>query len=165
MKSGDSFSHACPSRVPTGRWTLPSRAIQKRVMRAPTRVHIQSRDAGGDCKKSGWTFVGSGLGCFSLNRPDWNTEQTRLAQVGSDVATEAPDGILRQGFGSEFTTVDPDGILMQGQRLPTPNSPPEVMVVVVWRKESRIDPICKKTAQTVRNVNPTGQSGCFFVLG
>ncbi|OWM83679.1 hypothetical protein CDL15_Pgr004109 [Punica granatum] len=24
-------------------------------------------------------------------------EQTRLVQVGSDVATEAPDGILRQG--------------------------------------------------------------------
>ncbi|PKI53389.1 hypothetical protein CRG98_026229 [Punica granatum] len=31
------------------------------------------------------------------NRPDWNTGQTRLAQVGSDVATEAPDGILRKG--------------------------------------------------------------------
>ncbi|PKI67526.1 hypothetical protein CRG98_012110 [Punica granatum] len=30
------------------------------------------------------------------NRPGWNTGQTRLAQVGSDVATEAPDGILRQ---------------------------------------------------------------------
>ncbi|PKI50466.1 hypothetical protein CRG98_029149 [Punica granatum] len=44
-------------------------------------------------------------------------------------------------FGSEFTTVDPDGILMQGQRLPTPNSPLEVIVVVVWRKGSRIDPI------------------------
>ncbi|PKI72721.1 hypothetical protein CRG98_006879 [Punica granatum] len=29
MISGDSFSHACPSRVPTGRWTLPSHAIQK----------------------------------------------------------------------------------------------------------------------------------------
>ncbi|PKI42656.1 hypothetical protein CRG98_036938 [Punica granatum] len=92
-------------------------------------------------------------------------EQTRLAQVGSNVATEAPDGILRQVFWSEFSTVDPDGILMQGQRLPTPNSPPEVMVVVVWLKGSRIDPICKKTAQTVRNFDPTGQSGCFFVLG
>ncbi|PKI58170.1 hypothetical protein CRG98_021428, partial [Punica granatum] len=31
MISGDSLSHACPSRVPTGRWTLPSRAIQKRA--------------------------------------------------------------------------------------------------------------------------------------
>ncbi|PKI70109.1 hypothetical protein CRG98_009572 [Punica granatum] len=68
-------------------------------------------------------------------------------------------------FGSEFTTVDPDGILMQGQRLPTPNSPMKVMVVVVWRKGSRIDPICKKTAQTVRNFDPTGQSSYFFVLG
>ncbi|OWM72785.1 hypothetical protein CDL15_Pgr024837 [Punica granatum] len=68
-------------------------------------------------------------------------------------------------FGSEFTTVDPNGILMHGQRLPTPNSPLEVMVVVVWRKGSRIDPICKKTAQTIRNFDPTGQLGCFFVLG
>ncbi|PKI52595.1 hypothetical protein CRG98_027023 [Punica granatum] len=31
MISGDSFSHVCPSRVPTGRWTLPNRAIQKRA--------------------------------------------------------------------------------------------------------------------------------------
>ncbi|PKI58782.1 hypothetical protein CRG98_020841 [Punica granatum] len=92
----------------------------------------------------------------SLPRPDWHTEQTLLAQVGSDVATEALHGILRQVFGSEFTTVDPDGILMQGQRLLTPNSPPEVMVVVIRRKGSQIDPICKKTAQTVRNFGPTG---------
>ncbi|PKI67558.1 hypothetical protein CRG98_012142 [Punica granatum] len=41
MITGDSFSHVCPSRVPTGRWTVPSRAIQKRAMRAPTRVHIR----------------------------------------------------------------------------------------------------------------------------
>ncbi|PKI58129.1 hypothetical protein CRG98_021478 [Punica granatum] len=62
-------------------------------------------------------------------------------------------------FRSEFTTVDPDGTLMQGQQIPTPNSPPEVMVVVVWRKGSRIDPICKKLALTLRNFDPTGQSG------
>ena len=74
--------------------------------------------------------------------------RTRLAQVGSDVATEAPDGIFEQG-----------------QRLPTANSPPEVAVVVVFRKESWINPIYKKTAQTVRNFDPTGQSGCFFFLG
>ncbi|PKI69604.1 hypothetical protein CRG98_010017 [Punica granatum] len=30
--------------VPTGRWTLPSRAIQKRAMRAPTRVHIRGTE-------------------------------------------------------------------------------------------------------------------------
>ncbi|PKI63032.1 hypothetical protein CRG98_016556 [Punica granatum] len=74
--------------------------------------------------------------------------RTRLAQVGLDVATEAPDGIFEQG-----------------QRLPTANSPPEVAVVVVFRKESWIDPICKKTVLTVRNFDPTGQSGCFFFLG
>ncbi|PKI52161.1 hypothetical protein CRG98_027457 [Punica granatum] len=68
-------------------------------------------------------------------------------------------------FGSEFTTVDPDGILIQGQRLPTPNSPPEVMVWSFWGKGSRINPICKKTARTVKNFNPIGQSGCFFFLG
>ncbi|PKI71183.1 hypothetical protein CRG98_008432, partial [Punica granatum] len=53
--------------------------------------------------------------------------RTRLAQVGSEVATEAPDGNFEQG-----------------QRLPTANSPPEVAVVVVFRKESWIDPIYKK---------------------
>ncbi|PKI78553.1 hypothetical protein CRG98_001060 [Punica granatum] len=74
--------------------------------------------------------------------------RTRLAQVGSDIATEAPDGIFELG-----------------QRLSTANSPPEVTVVVVFRKESSIDPICKKTVQTVRNFDPTGQSGCFFFLG
>ncbi|PKI74468.1 hypothetical protein CRG98_005150 [Punica granatum] len=78
---------------------------------------------------------------------------------------EAPYGILRQVFGSGFTTVDPDGILMQSQRLLTPNSPPKMTVVVVVQKESRIDLICKKTAITVRYFDPTGQSGCFFVLG
>ncbi|PKI60643.1 hypothetical protein CRG98_018961 [Punica granatum] len=31
MISGDSFSHTCSSRFPTGRWTLPSRAIQTRA--------------------------------------------------------------------------------------------------------------------------------------
>ncbi|OWM78198.1 hypothetical protein CDL15_Pgr015017 [Punica granatum] len=67
--------------------------------------------------------------------------------------------------GSEFTTVDPDGILMQGQLLPTPNLPPEVMVVVIWRKGSRIDPICKKNRKSDRKCDPTGQSGCFFVPG
>ncbi|PKI72873.1 hypothetical protein CRG98_006741 [Punica granatum] len=68
-------------------------------------------------------------------------------------------------FGSKFTTVDPDGILMQGQRFPTPNSPLEVMVVVVWRKGSRIDSICKKIAQIVRNFDLTEQSGYFFCAG
>ncbi|PKI38938.1 hypothetical protein CRG98_040670 [Punica granatum] len=29
------------------------------------------------------------------NRPSWNTGMTPLAQVGSDVATETPDGIWR----------------------------------------------------------------------
>ncbi|PKI75966.1 hypothetical protein CRG98_003624 [Punica granatum] len=37
--------------------------------------------------------------------------------------------------------------------------------MVVLPKESRIDPIYKKTARTVRKFNPTGQSGYFFVLG
>ncbi|PKI36002.1 hypothetical protein CRG98_043577 [Punica granatum] len=48
-------------------------------------------------------------------------------------------------FGSDVTMVSPDEILRQGQRLPTPNSPPEVIVVVVLRKESQIDQIYKKT--------------------
>ncbi|PKI69686.1 hypothetical protein CRG98_009957 [Punica granatum] len=73
---------------------------------------------------------------------------TRLTQVGLDVTTEAPDGSFEQG-----------------QRLPTDNAPPEVAVVVVFRKESWIEPIYKKTVQTVRNFDPTGQSGCFFFLG
>ncbi|PKI48947.1 hypothetical protein CRG98_030662 [Punica granatum] len=60
-------------------------------------------------------------------------------------------------FWSDVTVVSSDGILRQGQRLPTPNSPLEVVVVVVFQKESRIDPICKKTAQTARNFDPTGQ--------
>ncbi|PKI58361.1 hypothetical protein CRG98_021236 [Punica granatum] len=38
----------------------------------------------------------------------------------------------------------PSGILLQGHRLPTPKKPPKVAVVVVWRKETRVDPICKK---------------------
>ncbi|PKI60537.1 hypothetical protein CRG98_019013 [Punica granatum] len=67
-------------------------------------------------------------------------------------------------FGSDVTTVSPDGILRQGQWLPTPTWPPEVAVVVVLRKESRINSISKKTSKTVRNFDPTGQSGCFFVL-
>ncbi|PKI35833.1 hypothetical protein CRG98_043776 [Punica granatum] len=55
MISGDSFSHACPSHVPTGRWTPPSRAIQKRAMRAPTRVHIRVRTMGAreDIRRAG----------------------------------------------------------------------------------------------------------------
>ncbi|OWM76874.1 hypothetical protein CDL15_Pgr010261 [Punica granatum] len=57
------------------------------------------------------------------NRSGWNAGQTRLAQVGTDVATEAPDGILRQG-----------------QRLLTPNGPPEVAVVVFWSQSYRVDP-------------------------
>ncbi|OWM85785.1 hypothetical protein CDL15_Pgr005976 [Punica granatum] len=65
------------------------------------------------------------------NRSGWNAGQTRLAQVGSDIATEASDGSFEQG-----------------QRLPTDNSPPEVAVVVVFRKESWINPIYKKTAHT-----------------
>ncbi|PKI72118.1 hypothetical protein CRG98_007505 [Punica granatum] len=68
-------------------------------------------------------------------------------------------------FGSNITTVAPDGILRQGQQLPTPNRPLEVTVVVVMRKESRIDSIYKKTARTVRKTDSTGQSGYFFVLG
>ncbi|OWM66804.1 hypothetical protein CDL15_Pgr012396 [Punica granatum] len=68
-------------------------------------------------------------------------------------------------FRSKFTTVDSNRILMQGQWLPTPNSPPEVSVVVDFRKESRIDLICKRTARTVRNFDLIVQSGCFFVLG
>ncbi|PKI52285.1 hypothetical protein CRG98_027327 [Punica granatum] len=125
------------------------------------------------------------------NRPGWNTGQTQLAQVGSDVATEAPDGILRQELsgrpvqsckntqnrarlefrtrlaqvGSDVATEAPEGIFEQGQQLPTANSSPKVAVVVVFRKESWIDPICKKTVQTVINFDPTGQSGCFFFLG
>ncbi|PKI61639.1 hypothetical protein CRG98_017970 [Punica granatum] len=125
------------------------------------------------------------------NRPSWNTGQTRLAQVGSNVATEAPDGILRQELsgrpiqscknhpnrarlefrtrlaqvGSDVATEAPDGMFEQGQRLPTANSSSEVAVVVVFRKESWIDPIYKKIVQTVRNFDPTGQSGCFFFLG
>ncbi|PKI71926.1 hypothetical protein CRG98_007694 [Punica granatum] len=101
-----------------------------------------------------------------------NQKQNQSYRVDPYSPAELTENRVRHGnwpdwavFGSEFTTVDPDGILMQGQRLPTPNSPPEVMVVVFWRKGSRIDPICKKTTQTVRNFDPTGQSGCFFVLG
>ncbi|PKI37352.1 hypothetical protein CRG98_042257 [Punica granatum] len=86
--------------------------------------------------------------------------RTRLAPVGSDVAAEAPDGILRQ-VGSDVATEAPDGIVEQGQRLPTANSPLEVAMVVVFQKESWIDPIYKKTVQTVRNFDPTGQSGVF----
>ncbi|PKI70091.1 hypothetical protein CRG98_009554 [Punica granatum] len=75
------------------------------------------------------------------NGPDW-------AVFGSDVATESPDGILRQG-----------------QWIPTSNLPPEVVAIVVLQKESRIDPICKKTAGTVRKFDPTWQSGYFFIMG
>ncbi|PKI48261.1 hypothetical protein CRG98_031344 [Punica granatum] len=47
-------------------------------------------------------------------------------------------------FGSDVATESLDGVLMQ---------------------ESRIDPICKKIARTVRKFDPIGQSGCFFVVG
>ncbi|PKI73453.1 hypothetical protein CRG98_006161 [Punica granatum] len=181
---------------------------------------VKSRDAGWDCKKSGWNVGGPGLGCFGLNRPGW-TQLTRLElfqpnwtlerkRVGSDSSggflesaqlfrkakrmlnipvtrlavqrettlPEALDGILMQDrwfptpkripevtvvvvwfqsyrarprnrpnwvvFGSDITTVAPDGILTQGQWLLTPKRPPEVTVVIVRRKESRIDSICKE---------------------
>ncbi|PKI40704.1 hypothetical protein CRG98_038904 [Punica granatum] len=68
-------------------------------------------------------------------------------------------------FGSDVTVVSSDGILRQSQWRLTPNSPPEVAVVVIFRKESQIDPIYEKTAQTVRNFDLTGQSGCFFFMG
>ncbi|PKI67276.1 hypothetical protein CRG98_012348 [Punica granatum] len=51
-------------------------------------------------------------------------------------------------FESNVTTVAPDGILRQGQWLSTPNRPPEVTVVVVWRKGARIDPIFKKNSKS-----------------
>ncbi|PKI49241.1 hypothetical protein CRG98_030350 [Punica granatum] len=52
-------------------------------------------------------------------------------------------------LGSDVTTVVPDGILVQGRWLHTPKRPPVVTVVVVWRKEIRVDPNRKKkkTAQ------------------
>ncbi|PKI58096.1 hypothetical protein CRG98_021523 [Punica granatum] len=93
------------------------------------------------------------------NRPVWSN----LTRLGTREKTGRFGrlgwlfGEFSTVFGSEFSTVDPDGILRQGQRLPNPNSPPEVTVVVVFRNESRIDQICKKTPQTVRNFNPTGQ--------
>ncbi|PKI78418.1 hypothetical protein CRG98_001191 [Punica granatum] len=47
-------------------------------------------------------------------------------------------------FGSNVTTVALDEILLQVQWLPTPKRPPEVAMVVVRRKEPRIDLICKE---------------------
>ncbi|OWM83062.1 hypothetical protein CDL15_Pgr011744 [Punica granatum] len=59
-------------------------------------------------------------------------------------------------FRSNVTMVAPDGILLQGWWLPTSKRPPEVTVVIVRRKESRVDPICKKNAKTVRKSDMTG---------
>ncbi|PKI61212.1 hypothetical protein CRG98_018395 [Punica granatum] len=68
-------------------------------------------------------------------------------------------------FGTNFTTVSPDGILRQSQRILTPKGTPEVASVLVLQKDFRIDLICKKTARTVIKFDPTGQLGCFFMLG
>ncbi|OWM78287.1 hypothetical protein CDL15_Pgr028280 [Punica granatum] len=42
----------------------------------------------------GWVWITDPNGS---NRPDWKGGQTRLAQVGLDISTESPDGILRHG--------------------------------------------------------------------
>ncbi|PKI57236.1 hypothetical protein CRG98_022381 [Punica granatum] len=47
-------------------------------------------------------------------------------------------------FRSDVTMVAPDGILRQRRWLPTPKRPPEVTVMVVRRKGSRVNPICKE---------------------
>ncbi|PKI73457.1 hypothetical protein CRG98_006165 [Punica granatum] len=66
-----------------------------------------------------------------VNRPDWYPSTSR----------NRPDWAV---LGSDVTTVAPDEILMHGQWFLTPKRPPKLVVVVVRRKESRIDPICKE---------------------
>ncbi|OWM70939.1 hypothetical protein CDL15_Pgr013120 [Punica granatum] len=75
------------------------------------------------------------------NGPNWEV-------FGSDVTTVSPNGIFR------VRPVAPDSSLTLGGGCSGS-----------FAKESRIDPICKKTARTVRKFDPTEQSGCFFVLG